>query len=110
MVQTTGQRVNWQEFECNEHKLVEMAFGPDRILVTPSDTRGTGLAGAAGPATSQATPETSRQAAAPAQGGGTRAPTGGILTTLIAAFTGLGLIGKIDRLIKILGLAAGKPA
>ncbi|MFL6975370.1 MAG: hypothetical protein ACJ8F2_25940 [Xanthobacteraceae bacterium] len=37
MVQTTGQRVNWQEFECNEHKLVEMAFGPDRILVlTPA--------------------------------------------------------------------------
>jgi Glycosyl hydrolase 108/D-alanyl-D-alanine carboxypeptidase len=36
MVQTTAQqRVSWQEFECNEHKLVDMAFGPGRILVAP---------------------------------------------------------------------------
>jgi hypothetical protein len=42
--------------------------------------------------------------------GATATPTGQILTTLIAAFGGLGLLGKIDRGTQMLGLIAGKPA
>lgn len=35
--------------------------------------------------------------------------TGTVLTTLIAAFAGLGLLGKTDRLVQIFGLMAAKP-
>ena len=32
---TTQQRANWQAFECKEHELKRIAFGPDEILVAP---------------------------------------------------------------------------
>ena len=41
--------------------------------------------------------------------GTTATPTGQILTTLIAAFGGLGLTAKIDRVLQTLGLIASKP-
>lgn len=59
--------------------------------------------------TAPATPSAPRQVAAPAQGGGTKTPAGGILTTLIGAFIALGLVGKVDRVVKALGTAAAKP-
>jgi peptidoglycan hydrolase-like protein with peptidoglycan-binding domain len=41
--------------------------------------------------------------------GPTATPTGQILTTLIGAFGGLGVLGKIDRVVQMLGLMAAKP-
>ncbi len=41
--------------------------------------------------------------------GPTSTTTGQILTTLIAAFGGLGLTAKVDRVVKTLGLIAAKP-
>ena len=41
--------------------------------------------------------------------GPTSTTTGQVLTTLIAAFGGLGLTSKIDRVVQILGLVAAKP-
>lgn len=41
--------------------------------------------------------------------GATSTTTGQILTTLIAAFGGLGLTAKVDRVVQILGLIAVKP-
>jgi uncharacterized protein (TIGR02594 family) len=41
--------------------------------------------------------------------GTTATPTGQILTTLIAAFGGLGGIAKIDRVVQMLGLIAARP-
>jgi hypothetical protein len=41
--------------------------------------------------------------------GPTATPTGEILTTLIAAFGGLGGIAKIDRAVQTLGLIATRP-
>ena len=41
--------------------------------------------------------------------GPTSTTTGQILTTLIAAFGGLGLTAKIDRVVQTLGLIAAKP-
>ena len=41
--------------------------------------------------------------------GETATTTGQILTTLIAAFGGLGLTSKIDRVVQTLGLIAAKP-
>jgi lysozyme family protein/peptidoglycan hydrolase-like protein with peptidoglycan-binding domain len=32
---TAQQRVNWRRFECNEHAMIRVAFGPDEILVAP---------------------------------------------------------------------------
>ncbi|MCP3473105.1 peptidoglycan-binding protein [Bradyrhizobium sp. CCGUVB1N3] len=32
---TAQQRVNWKSFECAEHAMVRIAFGPDEILVAP---------------------------------------------------------------------------
>ena len=40
--------------------------------------------------------------------GATQSRTGQILTTLIAAFGGLGVTAKIDRVVQFLGLIAGK--
>jgi len=55
-------------------------------------------------ASSAATPPPSTAATAPVNG---QTPTGTILTTLIAAFGGLGFLAKIDRGIKALAMAAG---
>ncbi|MEZ5787338.1 MAG: peptidoglycan-binding protein [Xanthobacteraceae bacterium] len=41
---------------------------------------------------------------------GTKTPTGQILTTLIAAFGGLGLLAKFDRLIRAVAIISGKLA
>jgi hypothetical protein len=41
--------------------------------------------------------------------GPTSTTTGQVLTTLIAAFGGLGLTSKIDRVVQMLGLIAAKP-
>ena len=41
--------------------------------------------------------------------GATATPTGQILTTLIGAFGGLGVLGKVDRVVQMLGLIAAKP-
>jgi lysozyme family protein len=41
--------------------------------------------------------------------GPTSTTTGQVLTTLIAAFGGLGLTAKVDRVVQILGLIAAKP-
>jgi uncharacterized protein (TIGR02594 family) len=41
--------------------------------------------------------------------GANATPTGQILTTLIAAFGGLGGVAKIDRVVQLLGLMAAKP-
>lgn len=41
---------------------------------------------------------------------GTKTPTGQILTTLIAAFGGLGLLAKFDRLIRAVAIISGKVA
>ncbi|MGY8680473.1 glycosyl hydrolase 108 family protein [Bradyrhizobium sp. UFLA05-153] len=32
---TAQQRVNWKTFECNQHAMVRISFGPDEILVAP---------------------------------------------------------------------------
>ena len=40
--------------------------------------------------------------------GATATPTGQILTTLIGAFGGLGVLGKVDRVVHMLGLIAAK--
>src|SRR5215211_4575366 len=40
--------------------------------------------------------------------GATATPTGQILTTLIGAFGGLGVLGKVDRVVQMLGLIAAK--
>ncbi|WP_052764004.1 TIGR02594 family protein [Microvirga massiliensis] len=40
--------------------------------------------------------------------GPTATPTGQILTTLIASFGGLGVLGKIDRVVQMLGIIAAK--
>jgi len=41
--------------------------------------------------------------------GATATPTGQILTTLIGAFGGLGVLGKVDRVVQMLGVIAAKP-
>ena len=41
--------------------------------------------------------------------GPTATPTGSILTTLIAAFGGMGVLAKIDRVVQMLGVIAAKP-
>ena len=41
--------------------------------------------------------------------GPTATPTGQILTTLIGSFGALGLLGKVDRIVQMLGLIAAKP-
>jgi peptidoglycan hydrolase-like protein with peptidoglycan-binding domain len=41
--------------------------------------------------------------------GATATPTGQILTTLIGAFGGLGVLGKVDRVVQMLGLIAARP-
>jgi lysozyme family protein len=32
---TPQQRANWRTFECNEHAMIRVSFGPDEILVAP---------------------------------------------------------------------------
>src|SRR5262245_25330489 len=41
--------------------------------------------------------------------GPTATPTGQILTTLIGSFGALGVLGKVDRIVQMLGLIAAKP-
>jgi uncharacterized protein (TIGR02594 family) len=41
--------------------------------------------------------------------GATATPTGQILTTLIGAFGGLGVLSKFDRVVQLMGLIAAKP-
>ena len=41
--------------------------------------------------------------------GATATPTGQILTTLIGAFGGLGLLSKVDRVVQMMGIIAAKP-
>jgi hypothetical protein len=41
--------------------------------------------------------------------GDTKTTTGQILTALIASFGGLGVLSKIDRVVKMLGIIAAKP-
>lgn len=41
--------------------------------------------------------------------GATATPTGQILTTLIGAFGGLGVLSKVDRVVQMMGIIAGKP-
>jgi peptidoglycan hydrolase-like protein with peptidoglycan-binding domain len=41
--------------------------------------------------------------------GATATPTGQILTTLIGAFGGLGVLSKVDRVVQMMGIIAAKP-
>lgn len=70
---------------------------------SPASTQAPSPQAAPGQATSAAV-----VAATPAPG--TRTPTGQILTTLIAAFGGLGLLAKFDRLIRAVAIISGKVA
>ncbi|MFL9824766.1 N-acetylmuramidase domain-containing protein [Rhodoplanes sp. SY1] len=67
---------------------------------------------AAAGASPAAGPSAAPASAAPAGGApavvGTKTPTGEILTTLILAFGGLGLIGKLDRIVKAVTLVASR--
>jgi len=81
---------------------------------TPTPTAGTPAAVPLSPATSPSSPAT---AGTPARGApatpqpdkGTKTPAGQILTTLILAFGGLGLLGKIDRLFRAVGIVLVRP-
>jgi hypothetical protein len=84
------------------------AAKPAAATTTPSSVTTTTIPAPAKPAATTSTTTTTSTQSVSTAPEGRRTPTGEILTTLIAAFGGLGLLGKFDRIIQALGLIGVK--